>query len=355
MSGQTINQGTTQAVEKRTEQGGITQMVQKAQGDFAQVLPSHVKPETFTRLAVGCLRRDPELLRRAQQNSGSLMQALLEAARLGLEPGTDEYYLTPRGGKNPGVLGIIGYQGEIELIYRAGAVSSVKAELVRANDAFSYSPSDTTPRHEIDWFGDRGEVRGAYAYAIMRDGGTSRVAVVGPERIKRAMDASATAYKEHSPWKTDYGAMVLKTAIHDLQKWVPTSAEYRREQLRAVAEVAASQAAHVAVAHDTTPAPADAPAGVDPDTGEIVDGELVDDEPEEPAGEPDKATISEAQSKKLHATLRELGVGNRDDGLSIISDVLGRPVASTKALSRADASTVIDTLTQMVAQQKKQA
>jgi len=77
---------------------------------------------------------------------------------------------------------------------------------------------------------------------------------------------------------------------------------------------------------------------------------LPGDEPA-PEPEPETPTISAAQSKKLHATLRELGVGNREDGLSIISDVLARPVESTKTLSQAEASIVIDTLTQMVAQQ----
>jgi len=83
-----------------------------------------------------------------------------------------------------------------------------------------------------------GEIRGAYAYAEMVGGGVSKVVVVGPKEIERSKSASATASKSHSPWTTDYGAMVLKTAIHQLAKWVPTSAEYRREQLRAAVEVA---------------------------------------------------------------------------------------------------------------------
>lgn len=212
-----------------------TEMVEHYAGEFAQVLPSHIKAETFARIAVGALRRDPVLNAAAAKNPASLMSALMEAARLGLEPGTPEFYLTPRGGKNPGVLGIIGYQGHIELIYRAGAVATVKAEVVYDRDDFNYSPSMDRPMHRVDWFSDRGEVRGAYAYAEMVGGGVSKVVVIGPREIERAKAASATAHKDFSPWNTDYPAMVLKTAVRQLEKWVPTSAEYRRELMRAEA------------------------------------------------------------------------------------------------------------------------
>jgi recombination protein RecT len=225
-------------------------MIEHYVGEFAQVLPSHVKPEQFARLAVGALRRDPKLMQAATANLPSLMHALMEAARLGLEPGTKEFYLTPRFGKDPGVLGIVGYQGEVELIYRAGAVTSVKAEVVCERDTFDYRPDMERPIHAVDWFTDRGPVRGAYAYAEMVGGGVSKVVVIGPADIERAKQASATADKAYSPWRTDYAAMVLKTAVHRLAKWVPTSAEYRREQLRAATQVAAETPT---TTHDLTP------------------------------------------------------------------------------------------------------
>lgn len=240
-------------------------MVQQYAGDFAAVLPSHIKAETWVRLAQGALRRDRNLAKAAASDPGSLMSALLEAARLGLEPGTPEFYLTPRGNK---VLGITGWKGEIELIYRAGAVSSVIAEVVYSNDGFDYQPGHGTPNHTVDWFGDRGSVRGAYAYAVMKDGAISKVAVVGPAEIKRAMDASGTATSSHSPWKTDYAAMVLKTAVHRLASWVPSSAEYRREQLRAMVE--ADTVRSEMPGQTVMP---DLPDGVDEDG--VIDAEVV--------------------------------------------------------------------------------
>lgn len=251
-------------------------------GEFAQVLPSHFKPETFVRLAVGALRRDAKLMAAANTNPLSLMQCLMEAARLGLEPGTKEYWLIPRRLKGRDtVTGFPGFEGYIELMYRAGAVTSVKAELVFAGDRFDYSPDMERPIHKVNWFAaDRGALLGAYAYAEMVTGGTSRVVVVGPREIARAKASSAGADRADSPWVTDPGAMYLKTGLRQLQKWVPTSAEYRREQLRAVATVAAEalQSAPTAPALERPAMPAlDAAPMVDED-GVITDAQVLDPE-----------------------------------------------------------------------------
>ena len=137
-------------------------------GDFATVLPSHIKAETFVRLAQGVLRRNEQLQKIATHNPGSFLAALLEAARLGHEPGTEQFYLVPFGSE---IQGIEGYRGVIERMYRAGAVSTVKAEIVRAKDHFAWKPTAMrVPEHEPDWFGDRGPIKGAYAYADMKDG-----------------------------------------------------------------------------------------------------------------------------------------------------------------------------------------
>lgn len=71
------------------------------------------------------------------------------------------------------------------------------------------------------------------------------------------------------------------------------------------------------------------------------------DEPEAPAPAEDTAAdaITAQQMKKLHALLNEAGLADRDAGLRHIADVLGREVESTKALTKAEASTVIDSLT----------
>lgn len=265
----------TQTVGTAVEKASTESMVTAYQADFATVLPSHIKPETWVRLAVGALRRDAKLKAAAQANPGSLMVALLDAARKGLEPGTEEYYLTPRKTKNGGleVLGIPGYRGEVEMIYRAGAVSSVIVEVVREKDTFVYAPGrDERPQHEIDWdLDDRGPLRLVYAYAVMRDGATSKVVVLNKAHIETAKKYSQGASSDYSPWRNHEEAMWLKTAAHRLAKWVPTSSEYRQEQLRAAME------AQKAIDANPQIAAAVVTGGVDVDTGEVVEGELLDD------------------------------------------------------------------------------
>jgi recombination protein RecT len=311
-----------------------TALVEQSTEEFARLLPSHVKPETFARLAVGALRRDQALMDAAGRNLPSLMHALMDAARLGLEPGTEEYYLTPRGGKQPGVVGIVGYQGEIELIYRAGAVSSVKAELVHEADRFHYDTSMPSPEHEVDWFADRGKVLGAYAYAHMVGGGTSKVVVVGPKEIERAMAASPTAGSPHSPWKTDFGAMTLKTAVHQLAKWVPTSAEYRREVARASAEASAGRGARperFRAAVDPAPLP-DAPVGAVP----------VQPPAPQPAARP--STVEQQDEvRRLLSVLVDAG-SMPSDGASradVVRHMVGRDTASIRNLTWDEARELI--------------
>lgn len=253
------------AIEKRDQ--GPAAVIEQYKPELALVAASHVKVDTFARLAVGALRQNPKLAAAAQSNPASLMSALMTAARLGLEPGTEQFYLRPikRRGQ-PEVQGIVGYQGIVELIYNAGAASSVVVEVVRANDQFDYVPGlHERPVHKVNWFAERGELVGVYAYAVMQGGATSKVVVLNRDHIARAKAKSDGADGEYSPWRTDEEAMWLKTGARRLGKWVPTSAEKRTaviERLDAPALPAGSEAGSL--------------AETDPDDDEPVEGELVD-------------------------------------------------------------------------------
>ena len=256
-------------------------MIEQYKGDFAIMLPSHVNADQWARVAIGALRRDSKLAEAANNNPAALMGALSHAARLGLEAGTEQFYLTPRKYKGRlEVLGIPGYQGLVELMYRAGAVSSVIAEVVYSSDGFEYQPGrDERPTHVIDWDADdRGAMRLVYAYAVMKDGATSRVVVLNRHAIDRIKRSSQGADSDYSPWRTNPEAMWLKSAVRQLAKWVPTSAEYRKEQIRAVQEAHAEMAAKASgptVLEQTFPT--DMGADIDPLTGEVLDAELVED------------------------------------------------------------------------------
>ena len=246
--------------------------------DLSSVLPSHIKAPVWIRVAQGAVRRDPNLVEAATLSPGTLMVALLNAARLGLEPGTEEFYLTPRKVKGrPEVLGIVGYQGIIEMIYRAGAVSSVIAENVYENDGFDYQPGrDELPRHTIDWDStDRGKLRLVYAYARLRSGAVSKVVVLNRAEVMKIKASSQGSSSQYSPWNTNEPAMWLKSAVRQLRKWVPTSAEYR-DQLRFDAEGVARVTAEVA--HDRPRSVVDVSTGEIVDDPDIVDAEFAEDQ-----------------------------------------------------------------------------
>lgn len=262
-------------------------LIRQYSEDFRTVLPSHVKPDTWVRLAQGALKKGKkleggktELEVAAANNPGVFLASILEAARLGLEPGTEQFYLTPRKVKGKlEILGIVGYQGHIELMYRAGAVSSVVAECVYDGDRFDYQPGRMdAPLHEIDWDAeDRGKLRLVYAYARMRDGATSKVIVLNRAAINKIKASAQGASSEYSPWRQHEDAMWLKSAVRQLQKWVPTSAEYRDQLRTDHVETARAHAEGSRSLHDNRALPA-----VDVETGEVYDEPIEGEVVEEP-------------------------------------------------------------------------
>ena len=280
-------------------------LIRQYSDSFARVLPSQVKPDTWVRLAEGAMkkgkritaRNDPnfgrfELEVAAANNPGVFLAALLDAARLGLEPGTESYYLTPRkvGGRLE-ILGIVGYQGHIELMYRAGAVTAVVVKVVRERDDYHFVAGSIDGHQPPRWIGpqevpyhwhtpfardaDRGDLVGVYAYARMVGGAVSQVVELNQDDIDRIKRSSQGSASEYSPWVNHTAQMWMKSAARQLKKWVPTSAEYRTAQ--AGADIRARE---VAEAHDF-PAP--------PSEG-VLDGELVEDWPAVEQPPADEAT-----------------------------------------------------------------
>jgi recombination protein RecT len=219
----------SQAVEVRASDAG--KLVAHYQDDFAKVLPSSVMtPETFVRLTQGVLRRNANLERVAKQNPASFLGALLDAARLGHEPGSDEYYLVPRGGA---IEGEEGYRGIIQRILRATPEAVVTAEIVYEGDEFSYTPGvDTKPVHKVDWFGDvareQDNAVGVYAYVTYPDEENGeRVSRVVVMNRRQVMEHKAQAQTKKVWDGPNWRSMWLKCPVRELSKWVATSREFR--------------------------------------------------------------------------------------------------------------------------------
>lgn len=321
----------TQAVAQRD--AGPAELVRQSRPWFATIVPSHIDAQAFVAMTIGYLRRQPKLAAAANRNPASFMAALSECARLGLVPG-DTFHLVPfedRRNNTVEITGITDYTGEIELIYRAGAVASVKAEIVCQRDRFVFTTDMDRPEHAPDWFGDRGELIGAYAYAVMKDGATSKVIVYSRAEIERVRAVSRAGDRDDSPWMRWYDRMALKTVLHRLAHFVPTSAEYRREQLRAAAEVAQS----VNAAAPAQPANGHA---AEP----VYEAEVVEEQPpQNPA--PAERKPPKAATEKLQRLLAQVLAGWQDhDVAAVVASVTGHPAG--EPLTAADVKILTTTL-----------
>jgi recombination protein RecT len=329
----------TQAVQKRDE--GPAELVRQSRPWFATIVPSHIDAQAFVAMTIGYLRRQPRLAAAAARNPASFMAALSECARLGLVPG-DTFHLVPFENTRNGtveITGITDYTGEIELIYRAGAVASVKAEIVCRRDLFRFTTDMDRPEHAPDWFGERGELIGAYAYAVMKDGATSKVIVYSKSEIDKVRAVSKTG-RDDSPWNQWYDRMALKTVLHRLAHFVPTSAEYRREQLRAAAEVAqsvnaAGPQANGAPAHAAAEPVYEAEIVGDNDPGPAVPDEKAPGGPAAGPGRPSKAAV-----ERLQKLIRQLPLGEDHDIAVLLAWLTGRPDVLEAQLTAADVRTV---------------
>jgi recombination protein RecT len=217
----------TQAVSARQKEDQLIGWLRQRQDDIAMAAATHIKPSAIIRVTQGALRRDPKLAAAAIANPFSLLNALLDCARLGHEPDTDDYYLVPFGDE---VTGIEGYKGIIERMYRAGGVTSVVAQVVHLFDRYTPRGQNEPPWHEYDDFApprERGPMRGAYAYAILREGQCSQVIRMGHDEIMQHKAMSRGSGKPDSPWQKWESSMWKKTVLRALEPYVPTSTEYR--------------------------------------------------------------------------------------------------------------------------------
>lgn len=246
------------AVEKPTG-SLVRQSIDGLGPSLARAVPTGMSPQRFQRIVLTELRKTPKLERCTVP---SVLGAVMTAAQLGLEFGPlGHAYLVPYGDK---CTLIVGYRGYIDLARRSGQLRSIVARPVHEHDEFDYSYGTDEYLTHKPALGDRGNVIAYYGVALLADGGQV-IHVMSPADVDKYRKRSKAS--GDGPWQTDYDSMACKTVIRRMVPWLPMTVEAAQ----------AIEADEQVVTWDGVEA---APDNVDMETGEIIDADIVDPEPD---------------------------------------------------------------------------
>ena len=186
------------------------------QEQLKSALPPHVSVEKFLRVAMTALQQNPNLL---NMDRGSLFASVVTAAQLGLLPDAQlgEAYFVPFKGK---VTLVPGYRGLLKLA-RQGDIGFVEAEVICGNDRTVYVLGDESRFESVVNWQDRGPMVAVYALAKYRDGGIAARVVMTKAQVDAIRAKSQAA--NGPAWSDNYEEMAKKTALRRLAKLLPLS------------------------------------------------------------------------------------------------------------------------------------
>lgn len=403
------------ALATRKETGGqvvvnpIVRDIQKMESAFQLAMPRGAEAKQLVRDAITCVRTIRDL---DKCDPASVLGALMTCAQLGLRPGVLGHawplpYWDSRANPDENGRGrgghrahlVIGYQGYIELGHRSGQIRDIVARTVHANDHFDvdYGLADNLV-HKPLMKGPRGDVVAYYAIVRYASGGHT-FWVMTHDEMKEWRDLYAPRNRQKEivgPWVNNFNAMGLKTVILRTVKFMPRSTE-----LAEAVEVDGG------LRVDVTPTAS--PMDVTTQGPVTWDGEVVQGEVEEPAVQPQQAAeeqpkpakanarkatkvaaptadriadeewpeaakpadagktqhplddagpnlLSPKQHGLIMALSKDLGLSDRDDRMEYINGTIdGPPVASSKELTSAQATAVIDAMQAAKKRQEDQA
>ena len=212
--------------------------LEKARPEFGRVLPRHLAEDRFLQIAFSTIKNNPAL---TECTPDSVVNALMDAARHGLEPDTfGTCYILPYNkkikidGRDQWIKEAqfqLGYKGMIELVRRSGQVTNIVANEVYEADQFEFEYGlHERLRHVPSMQQDRGEIIAFYAYARFKDGGHSFVVTSRAEmeqiRSKHVKKNRQTG-EIYGTWADHFESMAKKTVIKQLVKYMPASVEIR--------------------------------------------------------------------------------------------------------------------------------
>lgn len=203
----------------------------KMEGEIGVALPAHIPVERFMRVVLTAVNSSPDLLAADRR---SLFEAAMKAAQDGLLPDGRDGALVVfstkvkgRGGDQDKWIKKVQWMpmisGVLKKVRNSGGLSSIDAQLVCANDKFTYRLGlDEVPVHEPNWFGERGDVVGVYAVAKLKDGSFA-TEIMSRKQVEEVRAISRA--KDDGPWSKWWGEMARKTVLRRLSKRLPMSTD----------------------------------------------------------------------------------------------------------------------------------
>lgn len=204
----------------------ITQAMDSRRSQIEALLPPTLSYDRLLQLSVSAVAKSPQLRECA---FGSILGAIIESAKIGLEPNTPlgHCYIIPFKGR---AQLIPGYKGLVMLAHQSPKVITLEARTVYDGDEFDYSyGTDPHINHkpaDVKW----DERVPTHYYATSHLTADNKVKCVFEVMSKPEIDVirMKAPAGQKGPWVTHYDEMAKKTVARRLCKWLPLHAAGQR-------------------------------------------------------------------------------------------------------------------------------
>jgi recombination protein RecT len=212
-----------------TQQNSLKALISGEQfkNAVAEVLPKHLKPERYIRVATMALTRTPSLRKCSQ---ATFIDCLMRLSQYGLEPDGRNAHLIPFNNRREGTTDcqlIIDYKGLVAMVMRTGLVSRIHADVVYSDEEFEYNLGEVT-KHIPKFRGGlraqnkKEDVVCVYCMIENKDG-SKKFEVLGFDEVENIRKGSRSGSK--GPWIDHFNEMAKKSAFRRATKWVELEPE----------------------------------------------------------------------------------------------------------------------------------
>lgn len=199
--------------------------LQRMQPEYRAVLPAHITPEAFTRVAQTAIQMNEDL---QACTAKSLIAACTKLAEVGLLPDGDEAAIVAynvkvskrnepdKWEKQAKAMPMV--RGIRNLVRNSGMVKDWKVRLVREGDYFKHVDGDVESLVHESAYDDEKPITHVYSIAYLENGELSRhvMTIAAIDRIRRRSRSA-----DKGPWVTDYDEMAKKTCLRQHSKALP--------------------------------------------------------------------------------------------------------------------------------------